>query len=61
MNDKRPVKVVFADERLRDAYFRLRTEDKDLFKFLDNATDNIKANPKCGIAISKRLIPKVYI
>lgn len=60
-NDKRPVSVVFADEKLKDAYYSVKISDPILFKFLDRATDDIKENPKCGIAIPKRLIPKVYV
>ena len=47
--------------KLKDAFFKVKEEDPMLFKFLDRATDDIKLNPKCGIAIPKRLIPKVYI
>lgn len=60
-NDKRPVKVVFADEKVKKAYESVRTSDPTLFKFLDRATDDIKANPECGIHVPKRLIPKIYI
>lgn len=60
-NDNRPVSVVFADEKLKEAYDKVRDSDPVLFKFLDRATDDIKADPKCGIAIPKHLIPKVYI
>jgi hypothetical protein len=59
--DIRPVKVVFADHRLKDAYDKVKKADPILFKFLDRATDEIKQNPKCGIDIPKRLIPKVYV
>ena len=60
-NDERPVSVVFADEKLEEAYDSVRNSDPVLFKFLDRATDDIKADPTCGIAIPKRLIPKIYI
>lgn len=60
-NDTRPIKIVFADQKLKDAFYKLKEEDPQLFKFLDRATDDIKQNPKCGIAIPKRLIPKIYI
>lgn len=61
MTDNRPIKVVFADEKVQKAYFKAKEEDPSLYKFLDRATDDIKANPKCGIEIPKRLIPKIYI
>ncbi len=52
--------MVFADEKLQKAYFRVRDENPMLYKFLDRATDDLKANPECGITIPKRLIPKIY-
>jgi hypothetical protein len=61
MTDNRLVKVVFADEKLQAAYFKTKREDPLLYKFLDRATDDIKADPKCGIEIPKSLIPKVYL
>lgn len=61
MNDNRTVTVYFADEKIKAAYFKLEKEDPLLFKFLKQAVDNLKADPKCGIHIQKRLIPKVYI
>lgn len=60
-NNQRPVSVVFADEKLKEAYYTVKDSDPTLFKFLDRATDDIKANPKCGISIPKYLIPKIYI
>ncbi|MDE1869161.1 MAG: hypothetical protein KGH60_04335 [Candidatus Micrarchaeota archaeon] len=55
------VSVVFADEKLQRAYLEVKDVNPNLYKALDRATDNIKADPRCGIAISKRLIPKIYI
>ena len=54
------ISVVFADEKLQKAYFKVKGENPILYKFLDRATDDLKANPKCGIEIPKRLIPKEY-
>ncbi len=51
----------FADEKIQKAYFKTKTDDPTLYKFLDRAADDPKANPKCGIHIPKQLIPKVYI
>jgi hypothetical protein len=59
--DSRLVKVVFADQKLKEAYDILKESDPILFKFLDRATDDIKQDPECGIDIPKRLIPKIYI
>lgn len=38
----------------------MQKENPLLYKFLDRATDDIKADPRCGTEISKRLIPKTY-
>lgn len=61
ISDARPVKVVFADQKVKDAYNSVKQSDPILFKFLDRATDDIKQNPKCGIDIPKRQIPKIYV
>ena len=46
---------------MQRAYYKVQKENPLLYKFLDRATSDIKANPKCGIEIPKRLIPKFYI
>lgn len=61
MRGNRPIYVTFADEKLKEAFERLREEDKTLYKFLGQAIDNLKSDPLCGIHIPKRLIPKVYV
>ena len=60
MNRKK-ISVVFADEDVQKAYFKLMTDDPALYKSLEMATDDLKANPFCGIQIPKRQIPKVYM
>ena len=45
---------------MQKAYFKVKVENPILYKFLDRATDDLKADPKCGIEIPKRLIPKEY-
>jgi Txe/YoeB family toxin of Txe-Axe toxin-antitoxin module len=57
-------KVVFADEKLKNAFDKLRdskTDDKNLYKWLNRAFDDIAKNAFCGIQIPKRIIPKKYI
>ena len=49
------------DEKVQKAYRKAQKENPLLYKFLDRATDDLKADPKCGIEIPKRLIPKIYI
>lgn len=57
-------RVVFADEKLKEAFEKLKdstTGDRNLYKWLNRAFDDISENAFCGIQIPKRLIPKVYI
>ena len=61
MKIERKIFVVFADEKLKEAFEKLEKEDPTLHKFLTRAIDDLKENPFCGIPISKRLIPKIYI
>ncbi|MBL7100659.1 MAG: type II toxin-antitoxin system YoeB family toxin [Nanoarchaeota archaeon] len=54
----------FADEKLKRSYEELKdskTEDKNLYKWISKAIDDIEENAFCGIQIPKKLIPKVYI
>ena len=60
MDGNRKISVVFADEKVQKAYYEVKDDNPLLYKFLDRATDDLKANPRCGIEVPKRLIPKVY-
>jgi len=53
--------VVFADEKVKEAYELLKRENPELHKFIERAIDDLKKDPSCGISIAKRLIPKTYI
>ncbi len=56
--------VYFGDEKLKDAYDKLKTsrvEDQTLYKWISRAIDDLEENSFCGIQIPKKLIPKVYI
>jgi len=58
------VKVVFAEEKLKEAFNKLeesRTEDKKLYEWLNRAFDDLQNNPSCGIQIQRKLIPEEYI
>ena len=47
-----------------DAYYSLEngtTEEKNLFKWLNRAFEDILKNPFCGIRIPKKQIPKEYV
>jgi len=57
-------KVVFADETVKEAFDRLqdsRTEDQNLYRWLNRAFDDLSENAFCGIQIPKKLIPKKYL
>ena len=56
-------KVVFGNEKLKEAYEKLKTsktEDKMLYKWISRAIDDLEENPFCGIQIPKKQIPKTY-
>ncbi|MEM5815736.1 MAG: hypothetical protein QXL14_01680 [Candidatus Aenigmatarchaeota archaeon] len=61
MKNERQVFVVFADEKLKETFEKLKEKDPTLHKFIARAINDLKENPFCGIAIPKRLIPKFYI
>ena len=58
-----PSNIRFADEKLKEAFYTLESGDdseRELFKVINQAMDNIEANAFCGIQVPKRLIPKEY-
>jgi hypothetical protein len=61
---KLPSTIRFADEKIKDAFYKLKNGDyseKELFKIINQALDNIESNAFCGIQIPKKLIPKEYL
>jgi len=55
--------IRFADKNIQDALYKLETGDnseRELYKFINQALDNIEENAFCGIQIPKKLIPKEY-
>jgi Txe/YoeB family toxin of Txe-Axe toxin-antitoxin module len=55
--------IRFADEKIKEAFYKLENGDeqeKELFKLLDQAINNIEENAFCGIQLPKRLIPPIY-
>src|SRR3989344_7918855 len=59
-----PSETRFADESVKKAFYKLKEGDnseKELFKFISQAIDNIEKNAFCGTQIPKRQIPKEYI
>lgn len=61
---KLPSTARFADEKLKEAYYKLENGDDSerwLFKVIKQAMDNIEENAFCGDQMQKKLIPKVYV
>ncbi len=57
-------KVAFADEKLKEDFEKLangKFEEKQLYKFINRAINDLKENPFCGKRIGKRLAPERYI
>ncbi len=55
--------IRFADENIKNALYKLEKGDeseRELYKFINQALDNIEENAFCGIQIPKKLIPKEY-
>ncbi len=60
---KLPSDIRFADKSIQDALYKLEKGDdseRELFKLINQALDNIEENAFCGIQIPKKLIPKEY-
>ncbi len=60
---KLPSNIRFVDKNIQDALYKLEEGDdskRELFKFINQALDNIEENAFCGIQIPKKLIPKEY-
>lgn len=56
--------VKFVNDSVKETFLKLKEGDeseKQLFKYINQALENIKEDAFCGIQIPKRLIPKEYI
>ena len=56
--------MVFPDKDLKASFEKLRagrTEEKELYDWLNRAFDDICSNAFCGIQIPKKQIPKEYL
>lgn len=63
MNNKQ-IHVAFISKKLKELFEQLKEgkfEDKQLYKFINRAIDDLKQNPNCGIKIPKKLWPRKYI
>ena len=58
-----PSTIRFADENVKQAFYKLEqgdNQEKELFKLINQAIDNIEKNAFCGVQLPKRLMPKIY-
>jgi Txe/YoeB family toxin of Txe-Axe toxin-antitoxin module len=61
--DAMKCKVVFPDKRVKASFDKLkdaRSEEKQLYEWLNRAFDDICQNAFCGVQVPKKLIPKEY-
>lgn len=58
------ISVAFISEKIKKEFEELETgkfEDKQLYKFIDEAITELKKKPTCGTKIKKQNWPKEYI
>jgi len=56
-------KIVFGNERVKKSFEKLKnskTEDKNLYKWLIRAFEDLETDPFSGTQIAKKIIPKEY-
>ncbi|MCK5624725.1 hypothetical protein KAI04_02695 [Candidatus Pacearchaeota archaeon] len=53
--------IQFVNEKIENAFNRLKKEDEEFYRILERAFKDIENNAFCGIQIPKKLIPKEYI
>ena len=56
--------IKFAEAKIKESLNELKdskTENKELYKWINRALDDLEENAFCGIRIPKKLIPKIYI
>ena len=56
-----PSEIRFVDEKIKEAFERLKVEDPELYNQIILAFDNIRKNAFCGIQVRKKQIPHDYI
>jgi len=57
-------RVFFAEKEIEKSFKELergKTEERELFKYIKQALDNLKQNAWAGIQIPKKLIPPIYM
>lgn len=61
--EKRSI-VRFVEPALKEAFYKLEQGDeqeREMFKLINQAMDNLENNAFCGIQIKKSQIPKYYV
>ena len=61
--EKMKSKIVFENERVKKSFEKLKnskTEDKNLYKWLIRAFEDLETDPFSGTQIAKKIIPKEY-
>jgi len=59
-----PSEIRFAEANIKKAFNKLKEGDnseKELYKFINQALDNLEKNAFCGTQIPKKQIPKEYL
>lgn len=54
-------KIQFINEKVKEAFEKLKIEDPKMYDFVSRAFEDIENNVFCGVQIPKNLIPKEYI
>lgn len=60
----KPSEVQFVDGRVEKAFHDLKegdSEERELYKWILRAFEDIEKNAFCGVNVPKKLIPRVYL
>ena len=58
------ISVAFISKKIKDEFESLKEgkfEDKQLYKFINRAIDDLEKEPTVGIKVPKKFWPKVYV
>ena len=53
--------LIYGDEAIKKSLEKLKAKDQELYRHIENAFNNIKEDPVCGIKIPQRLIPREWV
>ncbi|HLC86719.1 MAG TPA: hypothetical protein VJH65_00365 [Candidatus Nanoarchaeia archaeon] len=54
-------KIVFAEKKLKSAFEDIKEKDKEVYRQIEKAFEEISRNVFCGRNVKKNLIPKRFI